>query len=223
MLGLESRWVNLGQLSIYCLLAPHLLFSICSVIVDRVALEFCLPFTESMLSFLSRGRWRGRRKERTFLLPGQLPGAWVVWVWGQLMESCPKHWVALVTLQPQQEKTFSQPRGLETRTLMILACIKAPKAFGQCLLPYSNHLQFRGFSYWLLTDCTPRLLSGGLACALEGCFLFAQGLFCTGQTNKLLCCQWTEFFKVWTPALGWGTFPSWSFLGYSPWAPAYHI
>lgn len=92
------------------------------------------------------------------------------------MESCPKHWVALVTLQPQQEKTFSQLCGLETRTLMILACIKAPKAFGQCLLPYSNHLQFRGFSYWLLTDCTPRLLSGGLACALEGCFLFAQGL-----------------------------------------------
>lgn len=97
------------------------------------------------------------------------------------MGFCPKHWVALVTLQPQPEKTFSQPCGLETRTQMILACIKAPKAFIRptpappCRSPAIQRVFLSSHPHWLLTDCT-RLLSGGLACALEGCFLFVWGL-----------------------------------------------
>lgn len=140
------------------------------------------------------------------------------------MGFCPKHWVALVTLQPQLEKTFSQPCGLETRTLMILACIKAPKAFIRptpappCRSPAIQRVFLSSHPHWLLTDCT-RLLSGGL---LPVCLGTADP-FWTGRTNKLLCCQCAEFFKVWAPDLGWGTFPSWSFLGYFPWALVYHI
>lgn len=97
------------------------------------------------------------------------------------MGFCPKHWVALVTLQPRLEKTFSQPCGLETRTLMILACIKAPKAFIRptpappCRSPAIQRVFLSSHPHWLLTNCT-HLLSGGLACALEGCFLFVWGL-----------------------------------------------
>lgn len=40
-----------------------------------MAFHFGFSFTVSMLSFLSRGRWRGRREGRTILLLRLLPGA----------------------------------------------------------------------------------------------------------------------------------------------------
>ena len=185
-------------------------FNICSVTEDRTPLNISTEST--ILSFLSRGHWRGIGGGKTiscyFLLlySGVSNLAAFAWPGDKLLssplnvETDPKlfcsHWYpeSLLTLQLTPPSPIPATLPLQTWTQHTCALAPIPSASSP---------------HWLLITCTPEETEEQLW---------------PEQTSKLLCYPmgWITPSPIRSePALGRGTLLSLSFFGYSPLALEY--